>query len=109
VRPAEFGVEITELGGGVRVATLRGELDISTADDLVDQLIMVPDAVVVVDLSALGFIDSTGISALVQADKRLNPSGGRVVLTRPTPNILRLLDIVGLADWVSEWDDGWDY
>ena len=39
----------------------------------------------VVDLADLGFIDSTGLSELVQARKRSRAAGGDVVLRAPGP------------------------
>ena len=56
---------------GVHVVALHGELDISTVDGLADALVEVADSTVVVDLSGLTFMDSTGIAALMFARSRI--------------------------------------
>jgi anti-anti-sigma factor len=102
-----FNVKISPLHDGVCVVCLAGEFDISTSSELADQLVVAPGARVVVDLAELGFMDSSGLTALIIASKRLGLTGGELVLTRPAPNIRRLLEMVGLEDWVREWESGW--
>jgi anti-anti-sigma factor len=77
--------------------TVAGELDIATAPDLRRQLArdLADDAVlVVVDLSALTFIDSCGLHALLDACENLN---GRLRLI-PSEPCMRLFDIAGVTD-----------
>jgi anti-sigma B factor antagonist len=93
--------------GDVHVVSLRGELDIATAEGLADWLVDISGSSVVVDLSRLTFIDSSGISAMVVAHNRMKQVGDELVLTRPHPIVRRALEIVGLADWVTEWDPKW--
>jgi anti-sigma B factor antagonist len=86
---------------GDRAFELRlvGELDIGTAGRLRQALCSAHDlapATVVVDLSALTFIDSTGLHELVVAQKRQRAAGGEVVLQAPSPQTRRVLEIVGL-------------
>ncbi len=91
------------------IVALRGELDIGSADGLADALVEVAGSTVVVDLSELTFLDSTGISALVVARNRiLTSSEGRLVVTRPTGIVRKALDIVGLSGWIVEWSSDWD-
>ena len=63
--------------------------------------------IVVVDLAELTFMDSTGLSALVVAKNRMESDGDVLMLTRPRPNVRRVLEITGLADWVGEWSSEW--
>ncbi len=63
---------------------------------------------VVVDLSGLSFMDSSGISALVTARNHLAQAGNELLLTRPAPIVKRALEVVGLASWVHEWDPKWE-
>ena len=68
----------------VHIVSLHGELDIVSAYDLAMALVEIAGSTAVVDLSELTFMDSTGISALVMARKRILGDGrGRLVLTRP--------------------------
>jgi anti-anti-sigma factor len=62
---------------------------------------------VVVDLSQVTFMDSSGIAALVLAKDRMAEDGNELVLTRPTPMVKRTLEIVALTDWVQDWNSQW--
>ncbi|MGI8808549.1 MAG: STAS domain-containing protein [Acidimicrobiales bacterium] len=79
---------------------LQGELDMSTAAQLRDELTRVAtDGArhVTVDLRDLAFIDSTGLSVLITGLKRLRQNGGDMALRSPTPGTLRVLEITGLT------------
>jgi anti-sigma B factor antagonist len=54
-----------------------------------------PDCLVV-DLTEATFIDSTGVSVLVSALRRIRANGGRVELVCTNPNVLRVFEIAGL-------------
>ena len=58
----------------VHIVALHGELDIVSAYDFALALVDVAGSTVVVDLSDLTFIDSTGISALVMARNHVEPT-----------------------------------
>jgi anti-anti-sigma factor len=93
-----FDVE-TVASDGVAELRLAGELDIGTAGrfrQVLRQVYEAGVATVVVDLSALTFIDSTGLHELVVAQKRQRASGGEIVLQAPTAQTRRVLEIVGL-------------
>jgi anti-sigma B factor antagonist len=78
---------------------LVGELDLGSAKELEAALRRAEDrapARTVVDLSGLGFIDSTGLSALVGADERLRASGRRLSLVRGPAAVHRVFEITGL-------------
>jgi anti-sigma B factor antagonist len=90
-----FGFSVEERNG-VRVIRLRGELDLATAGKLAEGLSNLEGSVVVIDLSRLTFIDSSGISVLVKEYNRR----GELSLFNPRPNVARVLRIAGLEDWV---------
>lgn len=84
--------------GAVLELRLRGELDVATVDDLQDVLERASAegyACIVVDLSGLEFIDSSGLEALAVGHKRQRANGGDVVLRNPNQRIRRVLEIVG--------------
>lgn len=56
---------------------------------------------VVVDLSGLRFIDSSGMSCLVRAANRLRPDGASLVVRGTRPNVRRLFTIAGLQQVVE--------
>ena len=64
--------------------TVRGSLDINTANQLadeIDRIIAARPSVVTVDLSALDLIDSSGVAALVKLYKGVRGTGGAVAIT----------------------------
>ena len=73
---------------------LAGDLDLWTGDALSKLLDESAEADVVVDLSEVLFLDSIGVRGLISAR-----SAGRVVgYVNPTPNVRRVLEVMGLAD-----------
>jgi anti-sigma B factor antagonist len=89
-----------ERSGVTPVLRVVGEVDLATAPLLRERLdeVSPSSSTVVVDLSEVTFLDSTGLSVLVGAWKRLargDVDGDlRLVVLRPT--IQKLLDITGL-------------
>ncbi len=81
-----------------------GELDMSSASLLRDELERLTSegaTLVTLDLSELAFIDSTGLSVLITALKRLRQEGGELVLRSPTPGTRKVLEITGLTEVFS--------
>jgi len=82
------------------VVHVRGELDISTApmlrQVLIDVLATAPSTHLVVDLSGVEFIDSTGIGVIVGAHKRATEKGGRLTTVVTTARVRRALKMTGL-------------
>src|SRR4051794_41855425 len=71
-------------GNGVRIA-LSGELDISTAPRVEEELRRVEEdrpAVIVLDLRELEFMDSTGLRVIVSADGRARDEDRSLRLVR---------------------------
>ena len=92
----DVDVERTTGGSVVRV---RGEVDLATSPALADALagIAAADGPVVVDLTDVGFLDSSGLSVLLQARERLAAGPGlRLVVTRPA--LTRVLAVTGLDE-----------
>lgn len=86
---------------GCAVVVASGEIDVYTAPALRESLVTAGNASAraVVDLSAVTFLDSTGLGVLLSA---LNGDGDRqpasLVLVRPCAMVLRVLHVTGLAD-----------
>jgi anti-anti-sigma factor len=53
---------------------------------------------VVVDLSGLSFIDSSGISELLRIASTLDEQGRTLTIHDPSPAVQRVLEITGLLD-----------
>ena len=94
--PLEIEVEANGLEYRVR---LRGELDLDTAalvrEALADAELTGPDWIVV-DLSGLEFIDSTGVQALLVAHRNARRNAHRLSFTKGGPQVVRVLTLCGL-------------
>ena len=86
--------------GGQAVVALRGELDVVDAASLAAALMaaVAREPVIVADLAALEFIDSSGAAALVLGCRQARRVGGDLLLAGPQDQVLRFLTISGLAD-----------
>jgi anti-sigma B factor antagonist len=86
--------------GDVALLTASGELDLYAAEPLRNALTPLVEGdppALIVDLSGVGFIDSTALGVLVGAAKLLRSGGGAFVVISSDPRIVRLLEITGLT------------
>ena len=100
VNPGELQVIVSGAEPEYEVRLL-GELDMSTAPQLRDELLRLVSGgatMITVDLSELAFVDSTGLSVLITALKRLRQQGGDMALRSPTAGTRRVLEITGLTE-----------
>ena len=79
---------------------LEGEIDSYTAPELAERL-NADTTIEVVDLSAVTFIDSSGLRALVQAHQARVEAGSTLRLRAPSAAVQRLLEISGLAGYLD--------
>lgn len=81
------------------VIEVGGQVDLYSAPDLKRRTSSVIDAgvrCVIMDLSRVTFMDSTGLGILIGARKRLRRSGAEVVLVITNYDVEHLLEITGL-------------
>jgi anti-anti-sigma factor len=84
---------------GPNMYFIGGELDIATAPELEEavEASVRGGGPIVLDLSALSFVDSTGIRAFLSIARRLNDRGC-IFLHAPQENVRRVLELVRIAD-----------
>jgi anti-anti-sigma factor len=88
-----WGLDRTDEG-----ISVRGEIDLASADDLVEAVCeSARDAPrpFVIDLSAVTFMDSAGVNALTRVANVLTSSD---IVIRPSREVFRVLDLVGLTN-----------
>jgi anti-sigma B factor antagonist len=97
VRQDHVAVEIVRSPGRV---TLRvaGEIDMSTAPSVHEGAV---DAIrhhptLDIDLSAVTFMDSSGLHVLLATRQLAERRGGHVRLMHPTPSVMRVLKVTGV-------------
>ena len=82
------------------VVVAHGQIDLYSAPSFKEALASAIDGGnvdLVVDLSDVSFMDSTGLGALVGAHKRLDLLGGSLVVVSPDATIKRVFELVGLS------------
>jgi anti-anti-sigma factor len=82
------------------VVALVGECDLAARDKLTSSLLAAVGSapVVVVDVAALTFLDSTGIHSLVTAHHAARAAGGRLHLVNATGMVANVLDLTGVGE-----------
>ena len=78
------------------VVALYGELDLGGVEVLQDEIRRVEQSDagrIIVDLSGLDFMDSTGLRSMLQIHARSRTDGDRVVFLRGGPIVQRLFEI----------------
>jgi anti-sigma B factor antagonist len=84
-------------------AALVGEIDAHTAGRLTYAFDDPGD--LVLDLSGVEFVDSSGLRVLIELHQNRSRAGDTLVLRTPSPAVRRLLEISGVADYLTV-DDG---
>ena len=95
-RPVQIG---SDRNGDSVTITLSGELDLASAGDLDEAIRDCEETDIgglVIDLSDVSFIDSTGLNTLLQAKRRMN--GRLVFISSKHEAVTRLLAVTGTAE-----------
>jgi anti-sigma B factor antagonist len=95
-RPTDFAVETTDGGHGVAVVAVRGDADLHTAPHLRRAITVALErgaSALVIDLTDATLVDSMTLGVLLGAVKRLRPSGGKVTVVCPSPDVRRIFEI----------------
>lgn len=83
---------------------LAGELDCANVDDLASRIaphIHPTDHLVWVDLAAVTFCGSAGITLFIQLHNLVTDHGGRFTLYRPSPAVMRTISLCQLDQVLS--------
>jgi len=92
------GVELeASVRDGFVVVVLRGDLDVTGAADAEAAIaaLVAPGQTMIIDISALDFMDCAPPRALLRVQTLAQRGGGDVVLAAPQPQVLRLLALTG--------------
>jgi anti-sigma B factor antagonist len=85
--------------GTAAVVTAVGEIDLATVAAVREELLSAEEGAdtVVLDLRAVTFLDTQGISLVIEEQLRLADADTRFVIVRAPPLVQRLFDIVGVS------------
>ena len=95
----DFRATVASLSSWLALVSVSGELDLYSSERLqeaIDEAASVGADTVLLDLSGVGFIDSTALGVIVQGTKRLEGRGVALTLVTDDPRTLRVLEVTGL-------------
>ena len=95
----EFQLREEDLDERTHLIAVSGEIHVSTAPEFqrrFDAAISCGKTAVVLDLSETEFIDSTGLSVILNGLRRVTRQRGRMALVCTNPTVLRLFEITRL-------------
>jgi anti-sigma B factor antagonist len=101
----------TRQEGDVSVVSALGEVDVFSAPGLdaeLDAQIAAGNVRLVVDLSDVAFLDSTGLGVLVKALKHAREAGGWLHLVVTSDRIRKIFEITGLDASIPIFDTAQD-
>ena len=92
-------VDTRNLADNVSVITLEGEIDVYTSIQLkqdISDILAAGVKYLVLNLSKVEYLDSTGLGVLIGTLKKLRESGGNMIIVGPAMRIMRIFEITGL-------------
>lgn len=90
--------------GQVVVATPTGDIDLRHVPDIHSRLLSLceskPDRFIII-MSEVTYIDSSGVGALVEINRRIKGYGGQMFLVSPNPRVMNVFEITRLDRFFS--------
>lgn len=99
VSKLSFRMVVQTLEGGVPVIELQGEIDVYTAPQLKQQMIVLMEdgaRQILINLSHVDYMDSTALGVLIGGLKRIREMDGNMALICPAPRTRRVFEVTGL-------------
>ena len=97
----------THQADDLAVVTVGGEVDLDTASQLGDHALEAVRDVsphVVLDLTGVTFMDSTGLKVLLSIQRRADLAGGSLAVAGATRSVLKILALTGLDQTFALYD-----
>lgn len=95
----------TTVSGNVLIVDVDGDLDHNTSNNIrrkIDtELKKNPINLLIMDLSKLDFMDSSGIGLILGRYKLINSLGGKLCIIKPNDNICKIINMSGLHKILS--------
>jgi anti-anti-sigma factor len=98
----------TESEGSSALVRIRGDLDLQVVDQVTDALARIESdepELLVIDLSRLSFMDSTGMAAIAGASIRAVDAGRRFAIVIPPAGVRQAFERAGLHEVITTTDD----
>jgi len=95
-----FSLDVIERDGAT-VLVVSGEVDVATAPQLRQEAVRLAGtggARLVMDLSSVDFLDSTGLGVIVGVLKRVRTHGGELAIAGAENHVRKVFDITRISD-----------
>ncbi len=93
---------------GVTILDLKGNLTIGAEEklgEIVAQVVEDGQKQLLLNMTEVPFVDSSGIGALIKSFSRVKGAGGKLKLLNPSRNTRQLLSITGLLSVLEIFED----
>jgi anti-anti-sigma factor len=104
VTSEQSNLEIVDRSDDRAIARLSGDLDIVTSEEVKRDLAQLIDdghRELALDLSGVGFVDSSGLGVLVAVHRHAESQGAAFVVRSVPPQVQRLFEITRLGDLLT--------
>jgi stage II sporulation protein AA (anti-sigma F factor antagonist) len=98
----------TETEGKSVLVTVRGDLDVQVAGRVAEEIARLEEShpeLLVLDLSGLSFLDSSGMGVIAAAHGRAVETGRRFYVVNPPPGVRRAFELSTLDQVIDVVDD----
>ena len=97
--------DVRPAGPSRLILAVTGEVDIATAPELVECLRAHADHDLVIDLSGVTFLDSSGINALLVGYRAVRDAGRTLHVTGERDNVRQVLEIAAVTKLFHDGND----
>ena len=94
-------------GATYTVVVLAGEVDATNSDELygvLESVVAQQPRLLIVDMSGLSFMDSTGLRMLLRSTRALDQQGGVLALAAPQVSVARVLQLTRADQLIPVYD-----
>jgi anti-sigma B factor antagonist len=101
-----FALDVSERDGAT-VLAVTGEVDVATAPQLRQEAVRLAGSGgsrLVIDLSGVDFLDSTGLGVIVGVLKRVRTHGGELAIAGAENHVRKVFDITRISDVLAMYD-----
>ena len=95
--------------GNIVVYLLRGQILLCTETECIEFFDKIAEEkshlTVILDMSGVGYINSTGIGMIIKCLKKFRENGGRLVFCSLVPEVMKLFDIIKLTQILEIYPD----
>jgi len=98
----------TETAGSSALVRIRGDLDLQVVDEVTETLTSIESdelELLVIDLSRLSFMDSTGMAVIAAANIRASENGRRFAVVTPPAGVRQAFERTKLNEVMTITDD----